>query len=94
MDVIEEKIEEDIEDEQMTGEKSKFKEFRPAPVEILDYVKINVLPETPRSTLKNFVKSSKLDLSFSKFELKKVEARLQNAFIGFHEQLRMLKNYR
>ncbi|KAL8545985.1 hypothetical protein ACS0TY_005918 [Phlomoides rotata] len=89
MDVIQEKSE----DEHMTGEKSKFKEFKPASVEILQHVKINVDPVTPRSTLKNFVISSKLEPSFSKFELKKVEARLQKAFLGFHQQLRMLKNY-
>ncbi|KAK6129225.1 hypothetical protein DH2020_037055 [Rehmannia glutinosa] len=67
--------------------------FRPASLEVLDHVKINVDPDTPVSTLRNLIKSSKSDLSFSKEELRKAEAKLQQAFIEFYQQLRLLKSY-
>ncbi|XP_055806500.1 phosphate transporter PHO1 homolog 3-like [Solanum dulcamara] len=67
--------------------------FRPAPLEILDNVKINIEPATPISTLKNVIKSSKSDLSFSKAELRKAEEQIRNAFVEFYQKLRLLKNY-
>lgn len=91
MDVIQE-----VEDEQMRAEKNKIdpKGFRPAPVEVLNHVKINVDPNTPVSTLRNVIGSSKLDPSFSKDELRKAEGKLQKAFMEFYQQLRLLKSYR
>lgn len=74
--------------------KKKSTSFRPASLEVLDHVKINVEPDTPVSTLRNFIMSSKSDLSFSKEELKKAEEKLRQAFIEFYQQLRLLKSYR
>ncbi|KAL6520404.1 hypothetical protein OROMI_032584 [Orobanche minor] len=67
--------------------------FRPASLEILDHVKINVDPDTPVSTLKNVIMSSKTDLSFSKDELRKAEEKLRLAFVEFYQELRLLKSY-
>ncbi|PIN10838.1 putative small molecule transporter [Handroanthus impetiginosus] len=69
------------------------KAFRPASLEVLDHVKINVDPDTPVSTLRNFIMSSKSDLSFSKEELRKAEEKLRQAFVEFYQQLRLLKSY-
>ncbi|KAK4409852.1 Phosphate transporter [Sesamum angolense] len=95
MDVIEE-VETGSEgssgDEQTRAEKD-IKGFRPAPVEVLDHVKINVDPDTPISTLRNVIISSKSDLSFSKEELRKVEEKLGRAFVEFYQKLRLLKSY-
>lgn len=66
--------------------------FRPASLEVLNRVKINIAPETPVSTLKNIM-SSKSDLSFSKQELGKVEKKKRQAFIEFYQKLRLLKSY-
>ncbi|KAI3452277.1 hypothetical protein Pfo_008942 [Paulownia fortunei] len=81
--------------EQVRAEKNKkdAKGFRPASLEILDHVKLNVDPDTPVSTLRNVIKSSKSDLSFSKEELRKAEEKLRQAFIQFYQQLRLLKSY-
>ncbi|XVE83752.1 hypothetical protein DITRI_Ditri16bG0111600 [Diplodiscus trichospermus] len=67
--------------------------FRPAPLEVLDHVKIKVEPETPISTLRGVIKSSKSDLSFSRQELRKAEEKITQAFIEFYRKLRLLKNY-
>ncbi|KAK6128859.1 hypothetical protein DH2020_037376 [Rehmannia glutinosa] len=82
-------------DEQMRAEKNKkdAKDFKPASVEILDYVKINVHPDTPVSTLRNVIMSSKSVPSFSEDELRKAEKKLQRAFIEFYQQLGFLKSY-
>ncbi|KAK6129270.1 hypothetical protein DH2020_036979 [Rehmannia glutinosa] len=94
MDVIQE-VEMSGESTFIGAEKSKKDagNFRPASLEVLDHVKINVDPDTPVSTLRNLIKSSKSDLSFSKEELRKAEAKLQQAFIEFYQQLRLLKSY-
>ncbi|KAK4426214.1 Phosphate transporter [Sesamum alatum] len=98
MDVIEE-VETGTEgssgDEQIIPEKDKkdVKGFRPAPVEVLDHVKINVDPDTPVSTLRNVIISSKYDPSFSKEELRKAEEKLGRAFVEFYQKLRLLKSY-
>ncbi|XP_016448985.1 phosphate transporter PHO1 homolog 9-like [Nicotiana tabacum] len=68
-------------------------EFRPAPLEILDHVKINVEPETPVSTLRNVIRSSNSNLSFSKEELRKAEEQIRKAFVEFYQKLRLLKSY-
>ncbi|KAL1563136.1 phosphate transporter PHO1 3-like [Salvia divinorum] len=67
--------------------------LRPARLQVLEHVKINVDPDTPVSTLKNVVMSSKLELSFSKDELRRAEKKMRKAFIEFHQQLRLLKSY-
>ncbi|XP_042021090.1 phosphate transporter PHO1 homolog 9-like isoform X3 [Salvia splendens] len=67
--------------------------FRPASLEVLDHVKINVEPDTPVSTLRTMVGSSKSDLSFSKDELTKAEVQLRQALTEFYQQLRLLKSY-
>ncbi|XP_057768662.1 phosphate transporter PHO1 homolog 9-like [Salvia miltiorrhiza] len=79
---------------QQVGEISEQKEsLRPAPLQLLEHVKINVDPDTPVSTLKNVVMSSKLELSFSKDELRRAEKKMRKAFVEFHQQLRLLKSY-
>lgn len=67
--------------------------FRPAPLEILNHVKINVGAETPISTVKGIVGTSSLEISFSKAELRKAEEKMTQAFITFHHKLRLLKGY-
>uniref|UniRef100_A0A5B6Z511 Putative EXS family protein isoform 1 n=1 Tax=Davidia involucrata TaxID=16924 RepID=A0A5B6Z511_DAVIN len=67
--------------------------FRPASLEVLDHVKINVTAETPVSTLKNVLNNSKSDLSFSKEEMRKAEERMRQAFIVFYHKLPLLKSY-
>lgn len=95
MEVIQEV--EMISEEQLEGENRKSAinsgSFRPAPLEVLDHVKINVEPETPISTVKGILMSSNSDLSFSKAELKKAEERMTKAFVEFYQRLRLLKSY-
>ncbi|KAA8547964.1 hypothetical protein F0562_004393 [Nyssa sinensis] len=67
--------------------------FGPALLEILNHVKINVTPETPVSTLKTVLGSSRSELSFSKEELTKVEEQMRQAFVEFYQKLRLLKSY-
>ncbi|WMV17402.1 hypothetical protein MTR67_010787 [Solanum verrucosum] len=100
MEVIQEvemSSEEIVEDESTSGKRDTTKMnpmgFRPAPVGILDNVKINIEPATPISTLKNVIKSSKSDLSFSRQELRKAEEQIRMAFVEFYQKLRLLKNY-
>ncbi|XP_062106606.1 phosphate transporter PHO1 homolog 3-like [Humulus lupulus] len=69
------------------------KGFRPASLDILDNVKINVAPETPISTLRGILMSSTSDFSFSKEELKKSEELMKQAFMEFYQKLRLLKSY-
>eukprot|EP00258_Populus_trichocarpa_P033000 XP_024449019.1 phosphate transporter PHO1 homolog 9-like [Populus trichocarpa] len=75
------------------GYKKNMKTFRPASLEVLDHVKINVEPETPVSTVKNVISSSKSDLSYSKEELRKAEELMTHAFVEFYGKLRLLKSY-
>nr|GMD51905.1 phosphate transporter PHO1 homolog 3-like isoform X1 [Ipomoea batatas] len=70
-----------------------FTNFRPAPLEVLDHIKVNVEPETPISTLKNILKTSNSDLKFNRVELSKAEERMRKAFMEFYQQLRLLKSY-
>ncbi|CAA7031203.1 unnamed protein product [Microthlaspi erraticum] len=67
---------------------------RPAPVDVLDRVRINNTKETPRSTIKGVLNVSKqTELKFSRDNLAKVEERLRRAFIEFYQKLRLLKSY-
>ncbi|CAA2968642.1 Hypothetical predicted protein [Olea europaea subsp. europaea] len=92
MDVIQE-IEMGACEDEMKTEKKDSNGFRPPSLQVLDHVKINVEPDTPVSTLKNVIMSSKSDLSFSKDELRKGEEKLRRAFIEFYQKLRLLKIY-
>ncbi|KAE8678375.1 Phosphate transporter PHO1-like protein 5 [Hibiscus syriacus] len=74
--------------------KPKVKVIRPAPLEILDKVKMNNTLETPRSTIKGVLKVEKhAELSFSRGNLRKVEEQLKRAFVEFYQKLRLLKSY-
>ncbi|XP_019228695.1 PREDICTED: phosphate transporter PHO1 homolog 9-like isoform X2 [Nicotiana attenuata] len=72
---------------------AKMNEFRPAPLEILDHVRINVEPETPVSTLRKVIRTSNSNLSFSREELRKAEEQIRKAFVEFYQKLRLLKSY-
>ncbi|KAI3893044.1 hypothetical protein MKW92_025997 [Papaver armeniacum] len=69
--------------------------FKPAALEILEHVKINNEPETPRSTIKAMLLKDKKDkkLQFNRKQLKKAEEQLKQVFIEFHWKLRQLKRY-
>lgn len=67
--------------------------YRPASLEVLDHIKINVEPDTPVSTLRNMIGNSRSDLSFSKDELSSAEEKLRKAFTEFYQELRLLKSY-
>ncbi|KAK7394473.1 hypothetical protein VNO78_15001 [Psophocarpus tetragonolobus] len=80
------------------GEQNTFKNsvdgFTPASLEILDHVKINMTtPETPLSTIKGLLSSSKSDQSFSRKELRKAEQQICMALKEFYNKLRLLKSY-
>uniref|UniRef100_A0A2K1YV96 SPX domain-containing protein n=1 Tax=Populus trichocarpa TaxID=3694 RepID=A0A2K1YV96_POPTR len=68
--------------------------FRPAPLEILNRVKINNTLATPRSTIKSFLKvPQQTELKFTRENLRKVEEQLKGAFFEFYQKLRLLKSY-
>lgn len=85
--------ENDPETSNSNGGKVGIRGFRPASLEILDHVKINVLSETPVSTLKGILMSSTTDLSFSKVELRKAEELMIQALTEFYQKLQLLKSY-
>ncbi|XP_059450135.1 phosphate transporter PHO1 homolog 9-like isoform X2 [Corylus avellana] len=90
----EDKVEKAGDRRNSNGKKVEIRGFRPASLEILDHVKINVTPETPVSTLKGILMmSSNSDLSFSKRELRKAEEQMTKAFIEFNRKLLLLKSY-
>lgn len=79
-----------IQEDEQHGARSN----RPAPIEILQYVKFNTPQGTPRSTIKGFLNiPNQTDLKFSKDNLKKAEALLKKAFVEFYNKLRLLKSY-
>ncbi|KAK1432882.1 hypothetical protein QVD17_09784 [Tagetes erecta] len=67
--------------------------YKMASLEVLNHVKLNATSGTPRSTVKNVFKSLNFDLHFNKTEVRNAEEKLKQAFIEFHEKLRILKNY-
>lgn len=69
-------------------------ELRPASLDLLPHVRINISPETPVSTLKYMVASSKARLSYNKTELRKSEELMTRALIEFYQKLQVLKGYR
>ncbi|KAE8023212.1 hypothetical protein FH972_008938 [Carpinus fangiana] len=66
---------------------------RPAQLEVLKHVKMNITKETPRSTIKGFLQPSQTELEFSRENLKKVEGKLKLAFVEFYQKLRLLRSY-
>ncbi|KAG6647337.1 hypothetical protein CIPAW_07G072400 [Carya illinoinensis] len=67
---------------------------RPAPLEVLNRVKINNTLETPRSTIKSLLHyPMQTELKFSRENLRKVEEQLKRAFIQFYQKLRLLKSF-
>ncbi|XP_022734705.1 phosphate transporter PHO1 homolog 3-like [Durio zibethinus] len=67
---------------------------RPAPLQILNRVKMNNTLETPRSTIKGFLNVPKqTELKFNRENLKKVEDQLKRAFVEFYQKLRLLKSF-
>ncbi|XP_017975932.1 PREDICTED: phosphate transporter PHO1 homolog 9 [Theobroma cacao] len=91
--ISEEEIKEGNDREKLSEAEANIQGFRPAPLDVLDHVKINCEPETPISTLKGVIKSSKSDLSFSRQELRKAEEKITQAFVEFYRKLRLLKSY-
>ncbi|KAE8732042.1 Phosphate transporter PHO1-like protein 5 [Hibiscus syriacus] len=74
--------------------KPKLKGVKPAPLEVLDRVKMNNTLETPRSTIKGVLQvPNQTELSFSRENLRKVEEQLKVAFVEFYQKLRLLKSY-
>ncbi|KAB2031722.1 hypothetical protein ES319_D05G324800v1 [Gossypium barbadense] len=74
--------------------KPKIKGVKPAPLEVLDRVKMNNTLETPRSTIKGLLQVPKqAEMSFSRENLRKVEDQLKRAFVEFYQKLRLLKSY-
>lgn len=67
---------------------------RPASLDLLPHVRINISPETPVSTLKYMVASSKARLSYNKKELRNSEELMTRALIQFYQKLQVLKGYR
>ncbi|XP_017216268.1 phosphate transporter PHO1 homolog 3 [Daucus carota subsp. sativus] len=67
---------------------------RPAPLEILDRVKINSSVDTPLSTIKVVLQvPSQNELKFSNDNLQKVEGQLRTVFIEFYYKLKLLRSY-
>ncbi|MBA0692559.1 hypothetical protein Goari_010111, partial [Gossypium aridum] len=74
--------------------KPKIKGVKPAPLEVLERVKMNNTLETPRSTIKGVLQVPKqAEMSFSRENLRKVEYQLKRAFVEFYQKLRLLKSY-
>ncbi|OMP03552.1 pho1-like protein [Corchorus olitorius] len=88
-----EEIKEDNDREKQNGGDTNIQGFRPASLEVLNHVKINVEPETPVSTLRGVIKSSKSDLSFSRQELRQAEEKIIKALVEFYRKLRLLRSY-
>ena len=85
----------DKKDEEDKSSRRKGVGVRPPPLEVLDLVKINNPIETPRSTIKGFLKfPQNSELQFSRDNLKKVEEQLKQAFSVFYQKLRLLKSFR
>ncbi|XP_070671152.1 phosphate transporter PHO1 homolog 3 [Malus domestica] len=106
MDAIEERRSNSLGDEEKDDKKSGDVEMevmkksesrrgtRPAPLDILDRVKMNHTVETPCSTIKGFLNvAPQTELKFSRVNLNKVEEQLRGAFVVFYQKLRLLKSY-
>ncbi|XP_071731055.1 phosphate transporter PHO1 homolog 3-like [Rutidosis leptorrhynchoides] len=69
------------------------KEYEMASLDVLNRIKINATTETPLSTMKSVFNSLNVDLTYNKNELRNAQGKLKQAFIEFHEKLRLLKNF-
>ncbi|XP_050203478.1 phosphate transporter PHO1 homolog 3-like [Mercurialis annua] len=86
--------EEDDSRETESGKLNKIKGMKPAPLEVLEHVKINNTHETPRSTIKGVLHvPHHTELKFTRENLRKVEEQLKRAFVGFYQKLRLLKSF-
>ncbi|CAN1187784.1 Phosphate transporter PHO1 homolog 3 [Linum perenne] len=88
------------EEQQKTKKKNKRKPNsmnvvkRPAPLQVLNNVQMNNTKETPRSTIKGFLKvPNHTELRFTRENLRRVEEQLKRAFVEFYQKLRLLKSY-
>ncbi|KAL2349213.1 hypothetical protein Fmac_003213 [Flemingia macrophylla] len=64
------------------------------PLEILEHVKVNNVPQSPISAIKKaFTDSSDNELSLSKEDLRKTEEQLRLVFVEFYQKLLHLKDY-
>ncbi|XP_027347383.1 phosphate transporter PHO1 homolog 3-like isoform X2 [Abrus precatorius] len=80
--------------DEVQNTKKNIKANKPAPLEVLKRVQLNNACETPRSTIKGFIKyPGQTKLKFTKENLSKVEEKLKRAFVEFYHKLRLLKNY-
>ncbi|KAF2575368.1 hypothetical protein F2Q70_00000240 [Brassica cretica] len=75
--------------EQKEHKKDK-KVYKPAPVEILDHIKIKIEAETPLQTLKSMIMGLTSQQNFSKVELKGAEELMSRAFVEFYQKLSFL----
>ncbi|KAK9024182.1 hypothetical protein V6N11_004359 [Hibiscus sabdariffa] len=67
---------------------------KPAPLQILNRVKMNNTLATPRSTIKGVLNvPNHTELKFNRENLKKVENQLKRAFVEFYQKLRLLKSF-
>ncbi|KAI3761968.1 hypothetical protein L1987_52391 [Smallanthus sonchifolius] len=82
-----------IHEEQQEKRSDNVREYQMASLEVLNHIKINTTAESPLSVIKNMFHGSKSDLHFNKKELRDAKEMLKQAFIEFHEKLRLLKNY-
>ncbi|KAI3761967.1 hypothetical protein L1987_52390 [Smallanthus sonchifolius] len=82
-----------IHEEHQEKRSDDVREYQMASLEVLNHIKINTTAETPLSAIKNVFHGSKSDLHFNKKELRDAKEKLKQAFIEFHEKLRLLKNY-
>ncbi|XP_019057105.1 PREDICTED: phosphate transporter PHO1 homolog 9-like [Tarenaya hassleriana] len=80
-------------EEETSVDGNRNKGFKPAPLEMLDNVKINIKPETPLTMLKCMISSLTSKQTFSKSELRTAEELMSRAFVEFYQKLRCLKSY-
>ncbi|GMI90259.1 PHO1 homolog 3 [Hibiscus trionum] len=67
---------------------------KPAPLQILNRVKMNNTLATPRSTIKGVLNvPNHTELKFNRENLRKVENQLKRAFVEFYQKLRLLKSF-
>ncbi|CAN0896516.1 Phosphate transporter PHO1 homolog 3 [Linum grandiflorum] len=83
--------------DKMEKKNDKVKEVKvqiPDQLEVLHRVHMNNTLETPRSTIKGFLKvPGHTNLRFTRGNLRKVEQQLKRAFVEFYQKLRLLKSY-
>lgn len=69
--------------------------IRPAPLRVLEHVKMNNTLETPRSTVTGCLNvPQSRGMNYTQENLEKAENQLKRAFVEFYRKLRLLKSYR